>query len=69
MLEIVHCPKALNENEAVMFPGFILSCEPAKMMRPLMNLKHNAVEMIGCMEQVWLHVTVDKERYFHKFFK
>ena len=57
-LEIVHCPRALSENEAVMSPGIYLLTEPARMMRPVLNLTHNTVEMVGVMEQVWLHICV-----------
>jgi len=60
-LEIVHCPAPENKGEAVMFPGINLLTEPARMYRPLLNLREDKIEMIGIMEQVWLHVTVNKK--------
>lgn len=44
-----------------MFPGMNLLTEPARMYRPLLNLREDKIEMIGIMEQVWLHVTVNQK--------
>lgn len=44
-----------------MFPGINLLTEPARMYRPLLNLREDKIEMIGIMEQVWLHVTVNQK--------
>ena len=60
-LEIVHCPKPLNEDEAVMNPSIHLLTEPARMMRPLINVNFNKIELIGVMEQVWLYVAVNEK--------
>ena len=57
-LEIVHCPKPLDEKEAVSNPGIYLYTSPARFMRPVWNLIENKIEIIGCMEQVWLNICV-----------
>ena len=59
-LEIVHAPKPLNRDEAVLNPGIYLFTDPARFMRPVWNLNENAIETIGCMEQVWLNICIDQ---------
>lgn len=63
-VEIVHCPLGLDETEAVMSPAFHLLTEPARMMRPVLNLINKNIELVGCMEQVWLHICIsEKEKH------
>ena len=41
------------------YPGVYLYSNPARLMRPVNNLKHACVEWIGICEQVYLHIAVE----------
>ena len=43
---------------ASQYPGLYLFLTPARLMRPVMNLACNAVEMIGSFEQCYLDICV-----------
>lgn len=40
------------------YPGLFLMTGPARMMRPILNLAANKVELVGTLEQVYMHVCV-----------
>ncbi|XP_043275867.1 DNA-directed RNA polymerase I subunit RPA2 [Venturia canescens] len=54
-MEIVLVPK---KNVPSQYPGLFLFTGPARMMRPVLNLIANKVELIGTFEQVYMHVSV-----------
>ncbi len=43
------------------FPGLFLFSGPARMMRPVKNLAHERIELIGSFEQVYLHVALSSD--------
>ncbi|KAL4221906.1 DNA-directed RNA polymerase I subunit RPA2 [Mactra antiquata] len=45
---------------ASQYPGLFLFTNPARMVRPVMNLALNAVEMIGTFEQVYMNICIDQ---------
>ncbi|CRK88797.1 CLUMA_CG002625, isoform A [Clunio marinus] len=59
-MEIALVPKKENGQ----FPGLFLFIGAARMMRPVMNLKLNKIEMIGTFEQVYLDVAIKKEEIY-----
>lgn len=59
-MEIVVVPK----KEGGQFPGIFLFIGAARMMRPVMNLEFNKIEMIGTFEQVYLEVAITKEEIY-----
>lgn len=60
-LEIVLVP--INENVS-QYSGLFMFTGPARMMRPLLNIAANKVELIGTFEQVYLEICVtQKEAY------
>lgn len=59
-MEIVLVPK----KEGGQFPGLFLFVGAARMMRPVMNLSLNKIEMIGTFEQVYLEVAIKKEEIY-----
>ena len=48
----------LKTAVASQYPGLYLFTETARMMRPVINLSLNTVEMIGTFEQVYLNICV-----------
>ncbi|ESP01571.1 hypothetical protein LOTGIDRAFT_180297 [Lottia gigantea] len=54
-LEICLVPKS---DYASQFPGVYLFSNVARMIRPVINLSHDAVEMISTFEQVYLNICV-----------
>lgn len=46
------------------FPGLYLYTGPARMMRPLLNLITNKIELVGTLEQVYLDVCVCTEEIY-----
>lgn len=54
-LEIGFIPKTSN---ATQYAGLFLFSTPARMMRPVRNLKSKAVEMIGTFEQPYMEICV-----------
>lgn len=60
-LEIVLVPL---KQEASQFPGLYLFTGPARMMRPVMNLVANKIELIGTFEQIYLNVCVVPEEAY-----
>jgi len=47
-----------SRQHAGQYPGLYLFTGPARMVRPVVNLALNAIEMIGTFEQVYLDVSV-----------
>ena len=43
------------------FPGLFLFTGNARMMRPVLNLAHGKIELIGTFEQVYLNVAISSE--------
>jgi DNA-directed RNA polymerase I subunit RPA2 len=60
-MEIVVVPK----KEGGQYPGVFLFIGAARMMRPVLNLEFNKIEMIGTFEQVYLEVAIKKEEIYH----
>ena len=46
---------------ASQYPGLYIFTTPARMMRPVLNLGLNLVEMIGTFEQVYMDICVRPE--------
>lgn len=44
---------------ASQYPGIYLFSEVARLVRPVMNININAVEMIGIFEQVYLNIALN----------
>lgn len=72
-MEIALVPK---KNVPAQYPGLYLFTNPARMMRPVMNLAAKKVEYIGTFEQIYLNICVTPEEayegviyYFPHFFK
>lgn len=59
-MEIVLVPK----KDGGQYPGLFLFIGAARMMRPVMNLALNKIEMIGTFEQVYLEVAIVKEEIY-----
>ncbi|CAG9824766.1 unnamed protein product [Phaedon cochleariae] len=60
-LEIVLVPLKKTVSQ---YPGLFLFSGPARMMRPLMNLLANSIELVGTFEQVYLDVCVSPEEAY-----
>jgi DNA-directed RNA polymerase I subunit RPA2 len=60
-MEIVVVPK----KDGGQYPGVFLFIGAARMMRPVMNLEFNKIELIGTFEQVYLEVAIKKEEIYH----
>lgn len=60
-LEIVLVPM---KDVPSQFPGIFLFTGPARMMRPVINLAVNKVELIGTFEQVYLEVAVVQQEIY-----
>jgi DNA-directed RNA polymerase I subunit RPA2 len=58
--EIVLVPK----KDLGQYPGLFLFYGAARMMRPVMNLKYNKIEMIGTFEQVYLDIAITKDEMY-----
>lgn len=65
-----------KKNVPAQYPGLYLFTNPARMMRPVMNLAAKKVEYIGTFEQIYLNICVTPEEayegviyYFSHFFK
>ena len=58
MLEIafIHRTKVASQ-----YPGIFLFTSRSRMMRPVLNLKYNAIEMIGTLEQVYLNISINAD--------
>lgn len=56
MLEIGFVPKSEGASQ---YPGLFLFSTPSRMMRPVYSLISGEIEMIGTMEQVYLHICVE----------
>ncbi|XP_034948641.1 DNA-directed RNA polymerase I subunit RPA2 [Chelonus insularis] len=54
--EIVLVPK---KNVPAQYPGLYLFTGPTRMMRPVLNLASNQIELIGTFEQVFLDICID----------
>ena len=63
-IEIVYRPLPSgtdkNDHVRVPFPGVFLLTEPARLIRPVYNLRTESVEMIGSLEQIWLKINLQK---------
>lgn len=59
-MEIVLVPKKDNGQ----YPGLFLFIGAARMMRPVMNLALNKIELIGTFEQVYLEVAIKREEIY-----
>ncbi|CAL1265847.1 unnamed protein product [Larinioides sclopetarius] len=57
-MEICFIPRTKHASQ---FPGIFIFTTLARMMRPVKNLITNATELIGTMEQVYLHVALKPE--------
>ena len=60
-LEIALVPK---KNVPAQYPGLYLFTNPARMMRPVMNLAAKKIEYIGTFEQVYLNICVTPEEAY-----
>ncbi|XP_030383724.1 DNA-directed RNA polymerase I subunit RPA2 [Scaptodrosophila lebanonensis] len=63
MMEIAFIPYRKNGQ----FPGLFLYTGPARMMRPVWNLKWNKIEYIGTLEQVYMEIAIDKKEVYPDF--
>lgn len=61
-MEIVLVPK----KKGGQFPGLFLFVGAARMMRPVLNLKFNKIEMIGTFEQIFLEIAIAKDEVHPK---
>lgn len=59
-MEIVLVPK----KDGGQYPGLFLFIGAARMMRPVLNLVLNKIEMIGTFEQVYLEVAIKKDEIY-----
>lgn len=59
-MEIVLVPKKAGGQ----YPGLFLFIGAARMMRPVLNLSLNKIEMIGTFEQVYLEVAIKREEIY-----
>ena len=55
MMEICLVPKTTCASQ---YAGLYLFTSTARMMRPVINLSLNLVEMIGTFEQVYMHICI-----------
>ncbi|KAI4456625.1 dna-directed rna polymerase i subunit 2 [Holotrichia oblita] len=60
-LEIALVPLKRTKGQ---YPGLYLFSGPARMMRPLLNLQINEIELIGTFEQVYLDVCVSPAEFY-----
>ncbi|XP_067931459.1 DNA-directed RNA polymerase I subunit RPA2-like [Watersipora subatra] len=60
-LEIALVPKT---KVASSYPGLFLFTNTGRMMRPVINLQHNATEYIGSFEQVYMDIAVKPNEMF-----
>lgn len=60
-MEIALVPK---KNVPAQYPGLYLFTNPARMMRPVMNLAAKKVEYIGTFEQIYLNICVTPEEAY-----
>jgi DNA-directed RNA polymerase I subunit RPA2 len=66
-LEIAYLPPTVqpaNAEERLkenFFPGIFLSSQCARFVRPVRNLDHGGIELIGPLEQVNLSIAVQEE--------
>lgn len=58
--EIVLVPK----KDGGQFPGLFIFLGAARMMRPVLNLQFNQIEMIGTFEQIFLEVALSKDEMY-----
>nr|XP_042900006.1 DNA-directed RNA polymerase I subunit RPA2 isoform X2 [Parasteatoda tepidariorum] len=49
-------------EHASQYPGIFIFTTPARMMRPVKNISSDTIELIGTMEQVYLHIALDEEK-------
>ena len=54
----------VSKKDGGQFPGLFLFIGAARMMRPVLNLVLNKIEMIGTFEQVYLEVAIKKEEIY-----
>ncbi|XP_056631027.1 DNA-directed RNA polymerase I subunit RPA2 isoform X1 [Diorhabda sublineata] len=62
-LEIAFVPL---KKTVAQYPGIFLFTGPARMMRPLMNLYTNKIELVGTFEQVYMDICVTPEEAYKK---
>lgn len=60
-LEVVLVPLKHVKSQ---YPGLYLFTGPARMMRPVLNLYNNKVELVGTFEQVYLDICVSPEEAY-----
>lgn len=53
-----------KKNVPAQYPGLYLFTNPARMMRPVMNLAAKKVEYIGTFEQIYLNICVTPEEAY-----
>ncbi|KAH0564449.1 DNA-directed RNA polymerase I subunit RPA2 [Cotesia glomerata] len=56
--EIIKVPK--KGDYAIQYPGLFIFTGPARMMRPVKNLKVGKRELIGTFEQVYMHISITR---------
>ena len=54
---------AVLPSERGQFPGLYLFTTPARMMRPVTNLRAGKTEMIGTFEQVYMNVALEPKEF------
>lgn len=54
-MEICFVPKTDHSSQ---YPGLFVFTNPARLVRPVKNLVTDAIELIGTMEQVYLHIAL-----------
>lgn len=45
---------------ASQYPGVYLFTNVSRMVRPVRNIRHNVIEMIGTFEQVYLDIAINR---------
>lgn len=60
-LEIVLVPLKITAGQ---YSGIFLFTGPARMMRPLINICHNKIELVGTFEQVYMDICVTPEEAY-----
>lgn len=61
MMEVCFVPKT---EAASQYPGIYLFTGVARLMRPVWNYAHQAREMIGTFEQVYLNICVTPDEIY-----
>lgn len=57
-MEICLVPK---RRVAAQYPGVYIFTSPGRLIRPVTNLKHDKIELIGALEQSYLQIAVTQK--------